>query len=251
MKSEKVSIPDNCPACNSLLERVKDQLFCRNQACSAVSNKKLLHFIKTLKIKHLGEKTVEKLQFTDIWDIYTASEEDFVEVLGEKMGSKIFSEVEKSRVVELPTFIVAMSIPLIGGTAAKKISTVISALPDITVEKCKEAGLGDKATSNLVAWVQESYPDYKDLPISLTNTIVETAPSLNIQVCITGKLNDFSSRSKAKNYLASLGVKVTDSVSSRTTYLICEDGSNSSKVNKAKQLEIPVITINDLIKEIE
>jgi DNA ligase (NAD+) len=52
--------PTNCPACNSDLELVNDQLFCRNSLCPAQSAKKLEHFARTIKIKGLGPSTIEK-----------------------------------------------------------------------------------------------------------------------------------------------------------------------------------------------
>ena len=66
------------------------------------------------------------------------------------------------------------------------------------------------------------------------------------KVCITGKLKDFSNRTKAKEYLESLGYTVTSTVSSVTDYLVCEDGSNSSKSKKAESLGIPIVSIADL-----
>ncbi len=70
-------------------------------------------------------------------------------------------------------------------------------------------------------------------------------------VAITGKLNDFSSREKAKNYLTPLGVKVISSISSKTNYLVCDiESSNSSSYKKAIKLNIPIITMNNLLNDI-
>ena len=66
---KEIIIPTHCPACNSELDTVKDQLFCRNPNCPAQSSKKVEHFAKTLKIKGLGAVTIEKLDLQDYHDI--------------------------------------------------------------------------------------------------------------------------------------------------------------------------------------
>ena len=68
---------------------------------------------------------------------------------------------------------------------------------------------------------------------------------------ITGNLNHFSSRDILKNQLESMGAKVASAVSSKTDYLVNNDiTSNSSKNKKAKELGVPIITEDQLIKMI-
>ena len=43
--------PTQCPSCDSVLEWVNDQLFCRNGSCPAQNSKAVEHFAKTIKIK--------------------------------------------------------------------------------------------------------------------------------------------------------------------------------------------------------
>ena len=110
----QIQIPTHCPACNSLLETVKDQLFCRNVNCPEQTSKKVEHFAKTLKIKGLGAATIEKLMLEDYHDIYSLTENEIVDILdSEKLGEKLFAEIEKSRSADLTTLLPAFSIPLI------------------------------------------------------------------------------------------------------------------------------------------
>ena len=68
-----------------------------------------------------------------------------------------------------------------------------------------------------------------------------------ITFCITGKLQTYKNRTELKNEIEKFGGKVTDSVSSKTTYLINNDiNSTSSKNKTAKQLGIPIITEQQL-----
>lgn len=65
---------------------------------------------------------------------------------------------------------------------------------------------------------------------------------------ITGSLNHFENREAAKNVIESYGGKVLGSISAKTTYLVNNDiNSTSSKNKKAKQLNIPIITEEELI----
>ena len=66
---------------------------------------------------------------------------------------------------------------------------------------------------------------------------------------ITGKLKLFENRDEFVEYIEELGGKVVGSVSSKTDYLICNDtASTSSKMKKAKELGIPVITEEEFIR---
>lgn len=244
-----ILIPDRCPSCEGKLELVNEQLFCYNKTCPAQTLKKIQHFCKVMGIKGMGEKTLEKLDFETYRDIYTFSESYFVDTLGETLGRKLFKEVRKSAEVPLNTGLAAFGIPLIGETAAKKLGAVCKSLDDICEETCKLAGLGEKATNNLMDWICSE--DAQDLPINTNfeavNDVASTS-SNGVTVCITGKLNNYKNRSDAAKYLESLGYKVVDSVTKSTNILIDEEGKQSSKRSKAEQLNIPIMSIEELVK---
>ena len=247
----RIEPPTKCPSCGSQLELVKDQLFCRNPDCGAKSSKKLEHFAKTLKIKGLGPKTIEKLPLTSIPDIYSMSKKEIVDEIGEKLGDKLFNQIELSKSVDLTVLLPAFSISLIGSSASKKLTKQISSLRDITHEKCLEAGLGPKSCTNLLEWYDNEFCDNLEyLPFSFEAEIqVETTKSIGKVVCITGKLNDFKNRNLAKTYLESFGFTVTTSITKKTDYLVDEEGRKSSKSTKADSLGIPILTIKDILKE--
>lgn len=246
-----LKIIENCPACDHPLERVNNQLFCRNKICSAQTAKKLEHFAKTLKIKGLGAKTLEKLGLTEIWEIYDLSDSELVSALGEKIGTKLEQEIANSLNADLATILESFSIPLIGNTASQKLCAVVSSLWDINEESCKEAGLGEKATINILTFLHDERELLNKLPFSYTNKLPSSAEQSKLRgtVVITGKLNEFKSRDEAKNLLEKYGFKVTDSVSRNTTYLIDEEGAASTKRKKAESLNIPILTIKQLLQK--
>ena len=244
---KQIEIPTNCPSCNSELEIVNTQLFCRNKECPAQSSKRVEAFVKKIKIKYLGPATISKLGFTQPIEIYETSFDTYVEVLGEKMGKKVFDEIENSKNTTFATFLSALSIPLIGDTASKKIATVANSLQEVWN---KELPIGEKARFNIDMWLGE---DDTGRNSNLLEEYFTFKQSNHVaknkgKVCITGKLKDFKNRNDAKQYLEELGYTVTSTVSSKTDYLVCEDGSNSSKTKKAESLNIPIVTIENLIK---
>lgn len=244
-----IEIPENCPSCSSDLELDNGQLFCHNPDCSSQQIKAIVHFAKILKIKGLGEKTIERLGLTSVKDIYACSKEKFVHDLGEKTGEKIFAEIELSKDAGLQLVLQALNIPSIGETASHKIACVVKHIDEIDETACKKAGLGNVATSNLLTWLKGNAQLIKELPFSFESLHMSfgSAPAVVLaNVCITGKLQDYKNRSEAIQYLTSLGFKVTEATSSKTNFLIREEDKTSSKKDWAITNNIPILTIKQL-----
>ena len=249
----KIVIPTACPICGYPIERVKDQLFCRNTSCEAQLSGKLLHFTKTLGIKGLGPKALEKLGLSDLMELFYLDVEDITNRLGSrKIAEKLINEIEGSKQANLATVITAFSIPLIGNTAGTKISKVVSNLDQLTAEVCKQAGLGDKATANFMNWYETEYQELKEfLPFTFDEISCNT-PSENAKtVCITGKLSSFKTKSLAAQALADAGFRAVDNITKTTDYLVDEDNKNSSKRQKADEYGITIIpNLNDFLNKV-
>ena len=249
----KITIPKNCPCCDYPLETVNEQLFCRNIACSAQLGKKIEHFCKTLGIKGMGAKTLEKLQLADITEIYYLDVDEIATALGsQKTAEKLIQEIEKSKSADLETVLPAFSIPLFGATAAAKLCSVVDSLSDITFDKCKQAGLGDKVSQNLMTYIETDLQVMKEfLPFSFRTAKKAVVSNPNGKsVCITGKLSSFKTKAEAYAALTAAGFQVVESVTKTTNYLVDEDNKGSSKRQKAEQLGIEIITnLTQFLKE--
>ena len=248
----KIIPPTNCPACNSVLEFVGDQLFCQNPSCSAKSAKRLEHFAKTLKIRGLGPSTIERLGLEDYKDIYSLTQEEISFLLdSEKLGTKLHNEIQKSKSVDLITLLPAFSIPLIGSSASNKLAKHISSLSEITPEICTEAGLGPKAASNLIDWLVNTFhfEQYYNLPFTFTceKRAEVTNTDTKGTVCITGKLKSYPTKAAAQQVLIKNGYLVKDNLTKDVTILVNESGIESTKTKKAKEMGI---TINQNLKEL-
>lgn len=250
-KAMKITIPTTCPCCDYPLETVNDQLFCRNQSCSAQLSKKLEHFAKTLGIKGLGPKTVEKLDLQDLTEIFYLDVVEITERLGSaKVAEKLIDEINRARGADLATVLASFSIPLVGSTASTKIAAVVNSIDEITADKCKEAGLGAKVTENLLSWLNTDYLEMKEfLPFSFTSN-TEVANGSQKSVCITGKTVSFKTKADAYNALKQKGYAIHESVTKSTDYLVDEQDGASTKRKKADQYGITIIkNLNQFLKE--
>ena len=248
----RIEIPTNCPCCNYKLELVNDQLFCRNQACSAQLEKKVEHFCKTLGIKGMGSKTIEKLQLADITELYYLEQDQVCSAVNsERVGLKLLAEIERSRSADLATVLNAFSIPLIGRTASTKLCSVVNHVDEINATTCKQAGLGDKATQNLLSWLETEFREIRHfLPFSFRAEQSVTTNSAGNNICITGKLSSFKTKAEAYKQLEQLGYTVVESVTKTTNYLVDEEDKSSTKRKKAEQLGVQIITnLDTFIKE--
>jgi DNA ligase (NAD+) len=224
---------------------VKDQLFCHNATCSGKTSKKIEHFASTLKIRGLGPRTVQKLQISDLHDLYELPLEIMIEALqSEKLAVKLSREIENSKQVDLVDLLPAFSIKLIGRTASTKICSVVENIRDITEETCEEAGLGPAATNNLLDWLIEEFTDgYDRLPFrwqQLTK-LKEKSADKGI-VCITGKLKSFKTKALATQYLETQGYLVKSSLTKDVTILVNESGVESAKTQAARDKGVIIIT---------
>ena len=247
---QKIEIPTTCPCCSYSLVTINQQLFCRNTACSARLDKQIEHFCKTLGIKGMGPKTIEKLSLSDITELFYLDLDNITSIMGTKSAIKLLDEINKSKKADLATVLASMGIPLVGGTAGKKLATVVTKIDEITEEACKKAGLGAKVTENLLTWIATDYCEMKEfLPFTFEGTI-KTASTGGKTVCITGKLKSFKKKADAEESLLAAGYTLVDSVTKATDILVDEENKMSEKRKKAEQYGITIITdLNDLLKE--
>jgi len=240
----EIQAPTNCPSCDSLLEWSNHLLYCRNSNCHSQSVKRLEHFAKTLKIKGLGPASIAKLGITDIDEIYALSLQEICDLLSsEKLGNKLYNEIENSKKASLEALLPAFSIPLIGKTAAEKLSKVCNNITDIDYDSCAKAGLGEKATESLISWLTKDFYCFYDgyLPFtfefSSTNTSI---PSKGV-VCISGKLNSYKTKAEATKVLEELGYTVKSSLTRDVMILVNESGIESLKTQKAKESGVQIV----------
>jgi len=244
--------PQICPSCMSDLVWEKDQIFCHNTQCGGKTTKKIEHFASTLKIKGLGPRTVEKLQISDLYDLYELPLEIMIEALqSEKLAVKLHREIQSSKATDLVDLLPAFSIKLIGRSASSKICSVISNMSELSEETCKEAGLGQVATEHLLDWYYEEFIDgYERLPFKWAQILKVSKPTETTGVvCISGKLKSYKTKAQATEYLEKLGYLVKSSLTKDVNILVNESGIESAKTQTARERGVIIITnLNEIGK---
>ena len=241
---QKIIPPTNCPICSTVLEWEKDQLYCLNPSCSGKTTKRIEHFAKTLKIKGLGPKTVEKLKIQTFFDLYELPLDMMIDALqSEKLAVKLHREIQNSKNTDLVDLLPAFSIKLIGTTASQKVCEKIDSLLELNEKVCSEAGLGPKAIENLLDWFYEEWTNgYDRLPFSWRTKVQKRTEEIKGIVCISGKLKSYRTKAAAKTVLEKMGYLVKNSLTKDVTILINESGIESAKTQAARERGVQIIT---------
>ena len=238
-----IEAPTTCPSCSSVLEEVNHLLYCRNPQCGEKSLKLIEHFAKTLKIKGLGPATIKKLNIVSLEELYELSFDTIAEALSsDRLAVKLVDELQRSRSAPLNVLLPAFSIPLIGKSAAEKLSKVCKDIEEIDYDLCRKAGLGDKASSNLTSWIEDEFYYVSLLPFDFqfdSPRVVEVAKGT---VCISGKLSSFKTKAEANAKLQELGYVTKSSLTKDVTILVNESGVESAKTKKARESGVEIIT---------
>ena len=264
-----LTIPTTCPICGASLiiikENASEVLFCPNESCEGKLLNKLEHFCskKGLDIKGLSKATLEKLMnwgwvnnIEDIFELYLMVDEwRQKEGFGAKSVDNILAAIEAARDCELPAFISSLGIPLIGLSVSKALAEVFdsyesfreavdtgydfSQLPNFGYEKTQSLLNFNYCSADIVR-------NYLNITNENNKNTTETLKGLTI--CVTGKLQLHKNRAELKTLVEKNGGKLTDSVSSKTNYLVNNDiNSTSSKNVTAKKLGVPIITEQQLL----
>ena len=238
-----IEAPSNCPSCNSVLEEVNHLLYCRNPNCGGKSLKLIEHFAKTLKIKGLGPATIRKLEITSLEELYDLNYEQVsVALSSDRLAVKLIDELQRSRSAPLNVLLPAFSIPLIGKSAAEKLSRVCKDIEEIDYDLCRKAGLGDKASSNLTSWIEDEFYYVSLLPFSFRFDSPRAVVESKGTVCISGKLSSFKTKAEANAKLQELGYVTKSSLTKDVTILVNESGIESAKTKKARESGVEIIT---------
>ena len=279
-KKTYIHVPDKCPICGQLTNIIKDNdsevLYCTNENCQGRLLGKLTHAASknALNIENLSESTIEKFinlgWLNSIKDIYHLSDHEnemkTLEGFGKKSVEKLLDSIEKSRTTNLQRFLYGLSIPLLGKTASQDIAKAcnqsLDAFIGALMDGGKDAfthinGIGDALGSSILGYWNKNGEKIIELSKEFTfespNIVLDEIPNTlqGKTFVVTGSVNHYKNRDGLKADIVARGGTVVGSVSSKTNYLINNDiNSTSSKNQKAKSLNIPIITEEQFLEMI-
>jgi DNA ligase (NAD+) len=270
-----IIIPHICPVCGGKTEIRQDNdskvLVCINDNCKGKLLGKLTHFVSknAINIDGMSEATIEKFielgwlsSFEDIYNLKDHCDEMVnLEGFGEKSAKKLLDSIEKSRNTTLDRFIYSLSIPLIGRSASKTISKYFEGsfndffADDVVCyfDWTKLDDFGEVMSDSIYRYIRDNENKIWSLSKYFTFEKPHTTSNSNSLAgktfVITGSLEHFTNRDEAKEKIELLGGKVIGSVSAKTSYLVNNDvNSTSGKNKRAKELNIPIISEDELIE---
>ena len=267
--SKKFRMPEDCPVCNSKLFKDLDDPFtkCLDSECDDQIKRALEHFSSKncVEIEGLGEGIInilfENKLVSSITDLYNLTYKELINLEGfqDKSANNLLDSISISKKVTPEKLLHGLGIPHVGSEISellllnfKNINKIFDSSEDDILEI---DGIGPKIYESLKDWIQKEknkilLENLENIGFEFNsqNTLIEgKLNSLNI--CVTGELEDFS-RQSIKQLIKDNGGKFQSGVSSKTDILV--SGVNSgSKLRKAQELGVEILTEKEFIKTLE
>lgn len=260
-------LPSICPSCSAPVIREEGEaaVRCVNPECPAQLLRNVIHFCSrdAMDIEGLGDALVEKFisenlisNVADIYDI-TAGEIMMLEGHQEKSAKNLVEAIERSKQNDLSRLLFALGIRHIGQKAAKLLSehfgdidSIIAASEEEIAEIDGFGGIMAKSAAEFFSMTQTAdlIERLKAAGVNMKSLKEKSDDQrfAGLTFVLTGTLPTLS-RKEATEIIENLGGKASSSVSKKTSYVVAGEEAGS-KLQKATDLGIPVITQDDLLK---
>ena len=257
-------MPELCPQCEFPIIKEDSTHRCSNSSCPAVFLESIRHFVSknALDIEGLGEKWCASLisnnmiqRLSDIYKL-NISELSTLDRMGEVLASKLVANIEDSKSRPLDRVIFGLGILHVGSEIATLLAQTYGSLQNLS-----EASLDDLlAIDGIGPKIAQSIKDYFTVESnkSLIYELEKLGLNMNSEVksissnaftgltfVITGTLHNLT-RKDTEELIKTNGGKVTNSVTSNTSYLITGD-SPGSKLTKAQEIGTTVLTESEFL----
>lgn len=260
----------NCPECDSLLVRKEGDAkhYCPNEfTCPPQVTGRIQHFIsrKAMDIDGLGGETVDLLRKSELVanyaDLYDLTIEQILPLdrMAEKSAQNIVTGIHKSKEIPFEKVLFALGIRFVGETVAKKlakhfknIDSLLAASFEVLVSVDE---IGDKIAESIVAFASDEQNliliqrlKTAGVQLELSAEVLENQSNL-----LEGKIFVVSgvfyqmTRNELKKAIEDNGGKVSSSISKKTTFVIAGDKMGPSKLEKATNLGISIISEDEFI----
>ena len=267
--SVKIEYIKYCPSCNSLLETIGANLFCKNhKGCFEQIVDRLTHFASrdAMNVDGLSIKTIQllnsKFNLAYPYELYTLKAEDLegLEGFKDKKINNLITSIEKSKQVDWASFIFALGILSIGKKTAFVLSKKFKNLDELKNAKLEELvtiqDIGEVVAKNIVEYFEdqdnlENINKMLELGVTIKFPNLTNSNSVfkNKKIVLTGGLDTFS-RSELTKILQDKGADVVNSVSKNTDIVIAGHDAGS-KLTKAQSLNIEIIDETKLLSLLE
>lgn len=260
-------VEGRCPSCGGPIERDPEFVAwrCENASCPAQLKRTLRHFASkaAMDIEGLGEVLVNQLvdaglvaTAADLFAL-TADQLAGLERMGAKSAANVVAALGESRQRPLWRLLHGIGIPHVGEGAARRLATAFRSMAALRAASPEQLEAVPDVGAIMATAIHHFFQHPRNLALidalAAAGVVMEDteAPAAAVDhplrgktVVVTGTLSNYS-RDGIKDALRALGAVVTDSVSRKTDLLIAGEAAGS-KLDKARKLNIRIVTDAEL-----
>ena len=263
----------NCPECNTELVRTEGDAkhYCPNQfGCAPQITGRIQHFIsrKAMDIDGLGGETVDLLRkegliqnYADLYDL-TVAQVIPLERMAEKSAQNMIDGIIKSKEIPFEKVLFALGIRFVGETVAKKLAKHFKSIDNIMTATFEELINADEIGDRIAQSILDFSSDLGN--IQLINRLKAFGVQLEVsaeslenqtdllqgQIFVVSGVFHQMSRNELKKAIEDNGGKVSSSISKKTNFIVAGDNMGPSKLTKAQDLGVEIISEQDFIDKI-
>jgi DNA ligase (NAD+) len=273
-KAEAIPIiyPITCPECGTALIRKEGEVafYCPNdEGCPPQIVGKIQHFIsrKAMNIDGLGDETIEtffqKGLVRHISDLYTLHEKSAdlktLERFGERSIENMLKGIELSKQMPFEKVLFGLGIRYVGETVARKLAFGAKNIDRLISASAEELVLIDEIGQRIAESIREYFENKDHLyqiellkayglqfEVSENEIALQSDKLTGKTFVISGVFENYS-REELKDIIESNGGKILSGISAKLNYLLAGDNMGPSKLDKAKKLNVPLISEGDLL----
>jgi DNA ligase (NAD+) len=274
INSQPTLYATNCPECDSELIRAEGDAkhYCPNEfGCAPQITGRIQHFIsrKAMDIDGLGGETVDLLRkenliysYADLYDL-TEAQVIPLERMAAKSAQNMVAGIEKSKEIPFEKVLFALGIRFVGETVAKKLAKHFKSIDNLMAANFETLISVDEIGDRIAQSILDFSNDLSNIQMidRLKQNGVQlavSAESLENQTNkLEGKIFVVSgvfyqlSRNELKKAIEDNGGKVSSSISKKTNFIVAGDNMGPSKLAKAQDLDVVIISEQDFIDMID
>jgi DNA ligase (NAD+) len=268
--TKRFRMPTHCPLCGTEIVKPEGEAMhrCPNKACPSRGLESLINWVQAAAdIEGVGEQSVRQFWelglVRSIPELYRLTKEQLLEVegFGEISATNAIESIQASKQVPFNRVLFGLNIPDVGWVTAVNLARNFESVDRLLAASQEEIeeveGIGPERAEAIAEWFAEDAN--RDLVADLRSLGLRfeigdelkpvEGPLTGETYVITGTLEAFT-REEAAAALEAKGAKVINSVSGRTTGLVVGEEPGSSKLTKARKLDVPLLdeaALNDLL----
>ena len=265
--TKRFRMPKKCPLCGTAIVKPEGEVMhrCPNRACPSRGLETLINWVAIADIDGVGEQTVrllwERGLVRSLPDLYRLTKNELLELDGfaDISATAAVGAIDASKQVPFSRVLLGLNISGLGWVLAQNLAREfgdVDRLMAATQEDVLETeGFGPDRAEIVVEWFSDEQnralvQELRELGLRFETGEEDRpveGPLTGKTYVITGTLEKYS-RDEAAAALESLGAKVTNSVSSKTTGLVVGEEPGASKLTKAQRSGVALLTEADLAK---